>query len=120
MTLYCLTCFGIGRLWTYSFVPALGFLSHYGLLAGWRVAYSYYSFWSSFRILASGRSGNDMTTTYTLVKGAKTETRELGGDDGLAQRASQDHAACQIVRNASKRRLVVLEPRTTALKTFVR
>lgn len=49
-----------------------------------------------------------MTTTYTLVKGAKTETRELGGDDGLAQRASQDHAACQIVRNASKRRLVIL------------
>lgn len=49
-----------------------------------------------------------MTTTYTLVKGAKTETRELGGDDGMAQRASQDHAACRIVRNASKRRLVIL------------
>lgn len=47
-----------------------------------------------------------MTTTYTLVKGAKAETRELGSDNVISQRDSKDLAANTIVRNASKRRSV--------------
>lgn len=57
-----------------------------------------------------------MTTTYTLVKGAKAETRELGSDNVISQRDSKDLAANTIVRNASKRRSVALGPSGTALE----